>query len=105
MESIKYWYVCRNPDTQEVIVNINLPRPEKDIFFTEDPSGGWILHTVDEKYLLTWDNNYRAMHDNGCFCEGQCIFVEQAKLIDNIFLSRVETCEILSKLCGDNKRQ
>lgn len=104
MESIKYWYISRHPTTHEVLFNINLPKPEKDIVFTEDPSGDWILQTSDKNtYLLKWDNNYRAMHEGGCFCEGKCIFIREAEMIDNIFLSREETTRILSKLCDDNK--
>lgn len=105
MESIKYWYISRHPETHEVMFNINLPHPEKEIVFSEDPLGGWILQTSDQnKYLLTWENNYRAMHSLGCFCEGECIFVREENLIENIFLSREETRSILSKLCEDNKQ-
>jgi hypothetical protein len=105
MESIKYWYISRHPETHEVLFNINLPHPEKDIVFTEDSFGGWILQTSDQnKYLLTWENNYRAMHEVACFCEGTCIFVREEKMIDNIFLSREETRSILAKLCEDNKQ-
>ena len=100
METIKYWYISRHPTTNEVIFNINLPKPEKDIVFTSDPLG-WILHAADTKYLLTWENNYRFLHSAGCFCEGECIFVRDEKLVDNIFLSRDETTLIIDKLCTE----
>lgn len=99
MESIKYWYISRHPETNEIIFNINLPQPEKDLVFTADPSGGWIMQTTDNnKYLLVWENNYRELHSAGCFCEGTCIFIREEKLIDNIFLSREETARILNQL-------
>ena len=101
MERIKYWYISRHPETNEVMFNINLPKPEKDIVFSRDPAG-WVLHAADKGcYLLTWENSYRELHSNGCFCDGDCIFVREAKLIDNIFLSRAETSRILDKLCDE----
>jgi len=101
---IKYWYISRHPETNEIQFNINLPKPEKDLVFSRT-SEGWILDANEEKYLLTWENNYKSLHANGCFCEGKCIFVREAMLIDNIFLSRKETSYILDKLCDETNNK
>ena len=103
MTYLKYWYISKHPETGEIMFNINLPRPEKDIVFTRT-SEGWDLQTSENiKYTLTWENNYRELHNKACFCDGVCIFIKEAKIIDNIFLSLDETSKILDLLCADNK--
>ena len=98
MQELKYWYLSRHPETNEIQFNINLPQPEKDLTF-EKVSDGWILKASGESYFLSWENNYKELHSQGCFCEGKCIFIREAELIDNIFLSRKETNLILDNLC------
>ena len=98
MKTLKYWYISRHPETNEIQFNINLPKQEKDITFEKDENG-WILKTSYGPFSLVWENNYRELHSQGCFCNGECIFVSEAKLIDNIFLSREETTTIINNLC------
>lgn len=100
MENVKYWYLSRNPKTNEIVVNMNLPKPEKDIVFKRTGPCTWALQTAENNcYTVDWEYNYRTIHAKGCFCEGECIFIREAALIDNIFLSRVETEQILDGLC------